>query len=676
MAILIVDDSASIREITGDILASAGYSDILTAASGEEAMEILAANKENRIDLILMDMVMPGMGGIEACRMLKESKEHHYIPVIMVTAINDMNRLKLAFDAGVNDYIHKPVNNIELLSRVRAALGLKSEIDKRQKHESELLDLTGELKETNEKLRYFEKAIDNMQMGLTIADPDGKIMYCNPAEAKMHRYSPEELIGKDARIFAPKKLWKPMERKKLKEIGSFRRETTNLRKDGTTFPVQLLSDIVLNDDNEPIAIVTTCDDITERTEAKEALKKAHGELEERVRERTKALSDANILLKDEISERRKVEESLRVSENELRSLFQQFNALLEAIPDSLILFGPDLHILWSNHGAIKIFGLKKKEEPGKPFAIINRIYEDLDEWPVKKCFESGHEESDEISMDDGKMLHIRAFPVIDEKGRVNNVLQFLIDVTKTANLQAEAMKAGHLASIGELSAGVAHEINNPVNGIINCAQLIEKKCEGAEKIEELASMIIKEGKRVAKIVKALLSFARHRGDKLEAMSLEAVLRESLALTEAHLRKDGITLHIDFPEDLPLLTANDQQIEQVFLNLINNARYALNKKYPHDDKKKVLKIKAKTFKRDKNLYVRTVFHDSGPGIEKKVLNKVINPFFTTKPPREGTGLGLSISHGIIIDHGGNLSIDSREGQYTKIIIELPARKEER
>jgi len=654
MAILIVDDSESIREITGDMLTSSGYSPILTAASGEEALEILSS-KNNSIDLILMDMLMPGMGGVETCRKIKELKAHRYLPVIMVTAINDMEMLKLAFDAGVNDYIQKPVNNIELLARVRSALSLKSEIDMRQKRESEL-------KEINEKLRYFEKAIHNMQMGLTIADPEGKIIYCNPAEAKMHKYEPEELIGRDARIFAPEKFWKPMKKMKLKEIGSFRRETTNLRKDGTTFPVQLLSDVVLNNSGEPIALVTTCEDITERTKAKQALRDAHDKLDARVRERTKELSDANTLLME--------------SEKELRNLFQQFNALLEAIPDSLILFSPGLKILWSNHSAVKILAINGKEKPGKSFDVIKKVYEDMEEWPVKKCFASGHEESDEISMDDGRMFHIRAFPVIDEKGEVNNVLQLLIDVTETANLRAEAMKAGHLASIGELAAGVAHEINNPINGIINCAQLIEKKCEGMEKVEELSSMIIKEGKRVAKIVKALLSFARDSGDKVERVSLEAVLGEALALTEAHLRKDGITLLIDFPSHLPMVMANDQQIEQVFLNLINNARYALNEKYPHDDKNKTLEIGAKVMKCQKKPLIRLIFKDSGPGIGKKIIHRVINPFFTTKPAKEGTGLGLSISHGIIEDHGGRLSIESKEGKYTKIIIELPAREEKR
>ena len=678
MQILIVDDSASIREITGDILKTSGYSQILTAKSGEEALEILSrprdASKEKKIDLILMDMLMPGMGGIEACRKIKENERFHHVPVIMVTAIKDMEMLKLAFEAGVNDYIQKPVNPVELLARVRSALSLKSEIDKRQDKESELLDLTTELKETNEKLRNFEKAIHNMQIGLTIADPEGKILYCNPAEAKMHNYSPEELIGKDARIFAPEKLWKPMERKKVKKIDSFRRETINVRKDGTILPVQLLSDVVINDGGEPIAIISTCEDITERTKAKQELKDAHDKLEQRVKERTEELSGTNTLLREEIGERKKVEESLRLSENEYRTLFQQFSALLEAIPDSLILFGPDLKILWSNQGTARIFGLKKKQARGEQYVIVEKIYENINDWPVKKCFKSGKEESDEVSTEDGMMLNIRAFPIIDEKGKVSNVLELIIDVTEKASLQAEAMKAGHLASIGELSAGVAHEINNPINGIINCGQLIEKKLGQAEKVEELASMIIKEGKRVAKIVKALLSFARNRGDKVEAVSLERVLWESLALTEAHLRKDGITLNIDFPPDLPLVTANDQQIEQVFLNLINNARYALNEKYPRDDKNKVLEIKAQTLMRDKKLYLRTVFHDSGPGISKKIINRVINPFFTTKPPKEGTGLGLSISHGIIDDHGGKLTIESKEDKFTKVIVELPTREE--
>jgi signal transduction histidine kinase len=148
------------------------------------------------------------------------------------------------------------------------------------------------------------------------------------------------------------------------------------------------------------------------------------------------------------------------------------------------------------------------------------------------------------------------------------------------------------------------------------------------------------------------------------------MSDSLALTETQLKKDGIILSVDIPPDLPGIVAHSQQIEQVFLNLISNARYALSQKYPGADKDKTLDIAAKKVMIDQTPFMRITFHDRGVGIPADVKDKVINPFFTTKPGSDGTGLGLSISHGIINDHDGKITIDSIEGDFTNVIIDLP------
>jgi signal transduction histidine kinase len=149
------------------------------------------------------------------------------------------------------------------------------------------------------------------------------------------------------------------------------------------------------------------------------------------------------------------------------------------------------------------------------------------------------------------------------------------------------------------------------------------------------------------------------------------MADSLALTSAHMRKDGIGLVVDVPDHLPSVIGHHQQIQQVFLNIINNAHYALNQKYPKGNDNKSLTISAEIVSAKGRDFVRVVFLDKGTGIPLDIMDKVMNPFFSTKPEDKGTGLGLSISHGIITDHGGRLSIESREGEYTKITIELPA-----
>jgi signal transduction histidine kinase len=130
-----------------------------------------------------------------------------------------------------------------------------------------------------------------------------------------------------------------------------------------------------------------------------------------------------------------------------------------------------------------------------------------------------------------------------------------------------------------------------------------------------------------------------------------------------------------PGELPGIVAHSQQIQQVFLNIINNARYALNRKYPENNDDKILEILGEVTRSGDGGHVKITFHDRGTGIPVDKIDKIIDPFFTTKPRGVGTGLGLSISHGIISDHGGKLLIQSVEGQFTKVQILLPATGDE-
>jgi signal transduction histidine kinase len=249
-------------------------------------------------------------------------------------------------------------------------------------------------------------------------------------------------------------------------------------------------------------------------------------------------------------------------------------------------------------------------------------------------------------------------------------LNVLRSNTEKELARAEALRASHLASIGELAAGVAHEINNPINGIINCAQILANKGKPDSPEFDIVKRIIREGDRIAGIVRNLLSFARDRdGGKLPT-NIREVLTSTIALTEARIGKDSIKLCLDIPRLVPTIIAQPQHLEQVFLNIINNSRYALNQKYEGEHDNKILKIGIDTRIAGQKQYLRILFYDSGIGIPRDIINKILNPFFSTKPSNVGTGLGLSISHGIVSDHGGNLLIESAEGEYTRVMVELP------
>jgi len=262
-------------------------------------------------------------------------------------------------------------------------------------------------------------------------------------------------------------------------------------------------------------------------------------------------------------------------------------------------------------------------------------------------------------------------PVIDAEGKTLGLILSLIDVTDNIMLYGELMRAEHLASIGRLAAGVAHEINNPINGVINYAQILSNRSEQGSSEKDIAGRIIKESDRIAGIVSSLLSFARDNRGAKAPVSVRQILDDALSLTGTQLKKQGIKINIDFPPDLPGIYANRQQIEQILLNMISNARYALKQRYPADHNNKIIEISGAIIMKEDVPYVRVIFYDNGAGIPPEILNRITDPFFSTKPEGEGTGLGLSISHGIVMGHKGSLKIESREGEFTRVIIDLPA-----
>ena len=426
-----------------------------------------------------------------------------------------------------------------------------------------------------------------------------------------------------------------------------------------------------NSNNKLIGLIHIARDVTERKKTEKELQKVKDELELRVEERTSELRIINEQLMKEINERKIAVEALQKSENECRNLSQQSNTLLNGIPDNLVLLSPDLKIMWANKAAAKVFGKEVSELTGDfCYGICCNIFSPCKNCPISKSFLSGKEESAEILTAEGKVWDIRAFPIKDKSGTVKSVIELAGDITEKFNLRAGAMRTQHLASLGELAAGVAHEINNPINNIINYAQLLIDESKEVNGDDEISRRIIKDGERISAIVRSLLSFARLRKEDKINISLHEIFSDTLSLTSAQIQKDGIKLEINLPDEPLKISAHPQLIQQVFLNIISNSRYALNQKFPGSDDNKIIEIECKRTEDNNKSFMQIIFNDHVTGIPKDILEKILNPFFSTKPTDIGTGLGLSISHGIISEHGGKFMIESIEGDFTKITIHLP------
>jgi PAS domain S-box-containing protein len=243
------------------------------------------------------------------------------------------------------------------------------------------------------------------------------------------------------------------------------------------------------------------------------------------------------------------------------------------------------------------------------------------------------------------------------------------DLTEEELMKAEAMRSAQLASVGELAAGVAHEINNPINGIINYAQIILDSPEDPDN-QDLLTRIKKEGKRIASIVSNLLDFSRRHEESPEEVEMQSIMNKCLELVSHRFKDDMILIDLQLPSDLPQVYCNSQQIQQVLLNILSNARYALNERFPGHNPEKKLTITGETVLHSNNTFVRIIITDNGSGIEQDLIERVFDPFYSSKPKGEGTGLGLSISHGLIQDNKGYLRIISELGSSTSLLVDLP------
>ncbi len=252
--ILVVDDDNLVRLMLQDALAAAGF-EAVPAGDGDSALRSFTALQP---DLVLLDVIMPGKDGCETCREMRTLPGGEFTPVLMVTGLDGADSIHRAFVAGATDFISKPVNFELLVQRVRYMLRASQNVKK--------------LAESRARLEMLKVAVDSLPIGITFSDVNGIIVYSNPAEARMHGYQVEELVGKEARSFSTSNRSRHLSAEQFKDIGVWRRESVNVRKDGEEFPALLTSISVRDSEACYLGIITTCEDISERKVAEEKIR--------------------------------------------------------------------------------------------------------------------------------------------------------------------------------------------------------------------------------------------------------------------------------------------------------------------------------------------------------------------------------------------------------------------
>ena len=375
----------------------------------------------------------------------------------------------------------------------------------------------------------------------------------------------------------------------------------------------------------------------------------------------------------DITKRKRVEEVLKESE-------KWFRTTLASVGDAVITTDVAGNVSFLNPTARSLTGFDFKQAKGRPLSDVFNIVNERTRDAVENSVEKVLRENKIVELPNYSVLISKegieypiadsGAPIVDDQGNVLGVVLVFRDMTEQRNLEVSMRQQQKLESIGTLASGVAHEINNPINIIMNYSEILLENAEGGSELEEISGQIISESGRIADIVRNLLHFARQEKESHSPARIKDIVDSTLSIISKVIKKDQILIQVDVAEDLPKIKCRSQQIMQVLMNLLTNARDALNERYPEFDENKIMSVSSRLLGRGSRIWIRTTVEDKGAGISPKVAERIMDPFFTTKGRDKGTGLGLSVSHGIVKDHHGELNFESEKGRFTRFHMDLP------
>jgi len=357
----------------------------------------------------------------------------------------------------------------------------------------------------------------------------------------------------------------------------------------------------------------------------------------------------------DITERKRAEEAIKQAAEEWRKTF-------DSISDAISIHDRNFKILRANEAFANIFNMKPSQIIGGHCYELHKGQKPISGCPHQQSLATGKPAVAEFYESHlGKYLLESTSPIFDKEGEVIGTIHITRDITEQKQQNERLMMADRLASIGELAAGTAHELNNPLTSVIGFSQLLMEK-DISDDIREDVKLIYNEAQRAVNVTKNLLTFARKHTPVKEPNQINNIIEDVLVLHAHEHKVNHIHVEKHLAPNLPEIMVDYFQMQQVFMNIIINAEYFMIEAHNMG----TLTITTKK----ENSKVRISIADDGPGIPPENLGRLFDPFFTTKEAGRGTGLGLSICHGIVTDHGGQIYIRSQLGKGATIFIDIP------
>lgn len=648
MTLLLVDDNRDNLFILCQVIAEhLPQCTLLTASNGREGL-VLAASR--RLDGVLIDLQMPEMDGIGMCRQLKAQERTANVPVVLITSHVSSARLRAeGLDAGAEDFISRPIDNLELVARIRTILRMKDAEDRLLLANAELEQRVAE---QTASLRNYQKAVEGTQDPIATLDRQYRYLVVNDAYLRYHDLQREQVLGRTWSEVLGEKYFTQQSQSVFEQL--LRGEQVTLE---SSLQVPRLGLRHLLKNFAPMFA-------------------ADGQV-----------SGMVIVMRD-ITERKQAEGELRKKRKKYKQLSAQFQALLDGIPDVLMLLSPQRQVVWANRAADKYFDGQRSKLVG---TLCSQLWQcasfPCPQCPAEQAFVDGTNQETLKRSADGRYWLVKVFPLHDQED-VTHVIMLASDITEKTKLREEALRSSRLASLGELAAGVAHEINNP-NGLVllNVPLLLDiwpdlnavleqhYRQQGdfslgrlnylrlRDEIPRMLNDIHDGGKRIKTIVEDLKGFVRHENtENFESVNINLVAEAAVRLVTNQINQATRSFSVSYAAELPQIRGSFQRLEQVLINLLINACQAL----PDLDRG----ISLRTCLAADRSMVLIELRDEGRGIREEHLAHITDPFFTTRRDSGGTGLGLSVSSRLINEHGGRLEFSSVLGEGTTVNLFLP------
>lgn len=599
--VLIVDDDNAMRLILRTLLQKDGYS----VAEAEDGAQGLTTYQSLQPDLILLDAMMPLMDGFATCARLRALPGCEWIPILMLTSLTDNEAVDLAFESGATDYIIKPVHKGVLRQRVRHLLRAKQVEDQLRQRE-----------------RLYRAIVEDQTELICRSLPDDTLTFVNETFCRYFGRRSDDLLGRSFTIVHPEGAAEVAQMQlaslsRENPVGTF--ENKVITSSGEVRWQQWTNRLIFDEQDNLLEIQSVGRDITDLKQTTAALHQKTAELQ----------------------------------------------AVFESLPDLLFVYDSEGTYLDFHAGSVADLYLPPVQFMGKRMAeVLPPQAAALLHETVMKVYQTGKPLTVEYALPlaQGEQIFEGRFqPFID-----GQIIEISRNITERKQMESQMLSSQKLADLGTLAAGVAHEINSPLQVITGVSQSLLDRLQHRQLepdyLQRKLESIQRNGWRCAEIVRSLRTYAHVSSNQTELHDLNILIQDMLLLIEHQLKSwSNIIIVTDLAPKLPSLFCDRNQITQVLINLLTNARDAISESG---------EITIRTGYKPETAQLILQVSDTGYGIPPAAVSKIFDPFFTTKPLGQGTGLGLSIVAGIMRACGGEIKVDSELNQGTTFTLLFP------